>query len=136
PGIRNRRLVSSGVACIRCSEKHKSCWFFFSSRRRHTRCYRDWSSDVCSSDLRSGGIAMMAGVFSGFAILQTPLVVVLPAAALVAVSHLDDAFGLPIPVRLGAQFAAAAAFALGAIPAAGLPSLIPIVIGILWMTNL
>src|SRR3984885_14118258 len=25
---------------------------FFSSRRRHTRCGRDWSSDVCSSDLR------------------------------------------------------------------------------------
>src|SRR5690625_2679271 len=25
--------------------------FFFSSRRRHTRCPRDWSSDVCSSDL-------------------------------------------------------------------------------------
>src|SRR5436305_551049 len=24
--------------------------FFFSSRRRHTRCGRDWSSDVCSSD--------------------------------------------------------------------------------------
>src|SRR6266542_3837453 len=24
---------------------------FLSSRRRHTRCYRDWSSDVCSSDL-------------------------------------------------------------------------------------
>src|SRR2546422_3748805 len=28
-----------------------SCSFFFSSRRRHTRCSRDWSSDVCSSDL-------------------------------------------------------------------------------------
>src|SRR2546422_8351995 len=27
------------------------CVFFFSSRRRHTRCSRDWSSDVCSSDL-------------------------------------------------------------------------------------
>src|SRR3989449_885192 len=27
--------------------------FFFSSRRRHTRCSRDWSSDVCSSDLSS-----------------------------------------------------------------------------------
>src|SRR2546429_6808827 len=27
------------------------CLFFFSSRRRHTRCSRDWSSDVCSSDL-------------------------------------------------------------------------------------
>src|SRR5205809_3221440 len=29
---------------------HGVC-FFFSSRRRHTRCSRDWSSDVCSSDL-------------------------------------------------------------------------------------
>src|SRR2546429_3197837 len=28
-------------------------FFFFSSRRRHTRCSRDWSSDVCSSDLKS-----------------------------------------------------------------------------------
>src|SRR5438045_8801949 len=27
--------------------------FFFSSRRRHTRCLSDWSSDVCSSDLPS-----------------------------------------------------------------------------------
>src|SRR6266702_4892359 len=29
--------------------------FFFSSRRRHTRWPRDWSSDVCSSDLGPGG---------------------------------------------------------------------------------
>src|SRR5690625_6434811 len=29
--------------------------FFFSSRRRHTRWPRDWSSDVCSSDLRQRG---------------------------------------------------------------------------------
>src|SRR5205814_4579915 len=28
-------------------------FFFFSSRRRHTRCLSDWSSDVCSSDLDS-----------------------------------------------------------------------------------
>src|SRR6266852_6982300 len=43
--------------------------FFFSSRRRHTRCYRDWSSDVCSSDLvgeaaglihQAGGVASLA----------------------------------------------------------------------------
>src|SRR3712207_8698033 len=27
-------------------------FFFFSSRRRHTRYWRDWSSDVCSSDLK------------------------------------------------------------------------------------
>src|SRR5207302_3164415 len=30
-------------------------FFFFSSRRRHTRFSRDWSSDVCSSDLRDKG---------------------------------------------------------------------------------
>src|SRR5947209_20177096 len=28
-------------------------FFFFSSRRRHTRYWRDWSSDVCSSDLKT-----------------------------------------------------------------------------------
>src|SRR6266496_5249511 len=31
------------------------CFFFFSSRRRHTRSLRDWSSDVCSSDLAQQG---------------------------------------------------------------------------------
>src|SRR5437868_9906787 len=30
--------------------------FFFSSRRRHTRSKRDWSSDVCSSDLGAVGL--------------------------------------------------------------------------------
>src|SRR5207248_9081169 len=30
---------------------------FFSSRRRHTRSYGDWSSDVCSSDLNGGPVA-------------------------------------------------------------------------------
>src|SRR3712207_7002677 len=32
--------------------------FFFSSRRRHTRYWRDWSSDVCSSDLDDRGAAV------------------------------------------------------------------------------
>src|SRR5215217_8555169 len=40
-------------------------FFFFSSRRRHTRYWRDWSSDVCSSDLRPyparGGPAQRPG---------------------------------------------------------------------------
>src|SRR3712207_9573468 len=35
-------------------------FFFFSSRRRHTRYWRDWSSDVCSSDLRRWGVRLMA----------------------------------------------------------------------------
>src|SRR3989449_6728833 len=41
-------------------------FFFFSSRRRHTRCSRDWSSDVCSSDLttltpRTAGVLLALG---------------------------------------------------------------------------
>src|SRR5436305_11578490 len=32
-------------------------FFFFSSRRRHTICGRDWSSDVCSSDLEASSNA-------------------------------------------------------------------------------
>src|SRR5215475_15261884 len=39
----------------------QNCFFFFSSRRRHTRFSRDWSSDVCSSDLptvnRAAGVS-------------------------------------------------------------------------------
>src|SRR3712207_9429095 len=35
-------------------------FIFFSSRRRHTRYWRDWSSDVCSSDLLS--ILLMVGL--------------------------------------------------------------------------
>ena len=38
--------MCEGVWCI-CV----CVWFFFSSRRRHTRLQGDWSSDVCSSDL-------------------------------------------------------------------------------------
>src|SRR5690625_2369118 len=34
------------------------CIFFFSSRRRHTRWPRDWSSDVCSSDLNTRMLAV------------------------------------------------------------------------------
>src|SRR5699024_11883537 len=39
------RVVVSLSCCL--------SYFFFSSRRRHTRSKRDWSSDVCSSDLNS-----------------------------------------------------------------------------------
>src|SRR5437899_828578 len=46
-------------------------FFFFSSRRRHTRCLSDWSSDVCSSDLNPDGAEFLLvfddGNFSEFA---------------------------------------------------------------------
>src|SRR5205814_7198939 len=46
--------------------------FFFSSRRRHTRCLSDWSSDVCSSDLNFldvGGGASEEQVKNAFRII-------------------------------------------------------------------
>src|SRR5439155_12585175 len=49
-------------SCI-CGSSSISCHssFFFSSRRRHTRWPRDWSSDVCSSDLTAALIAVLTG---------------------------------------------------------------------------
>src|SRR5438105_7840511 len=45
------RVSLPGLSCAVCL--FCLCvFFFFSSRRRHTRSTRDWSSDVCSSDLR------------------------------------------------------------------------------------
>src|SRR2546430_9955982 len=43
-----RRSLRVGTSSIRAT---LSVFFFFSSRRRHTRFDCDWSSDVCSSDL-------------------------------------------------------------------------------------
>src|SRR3989442_2949120 len=40
-------------------------FFFFSSRRRHTRCGRDWSSDVCSSDLTAHVVSGNQGHAAG-----------------------------------------------------------------------
>src|SRR5207249_8270918 len=41
---------------------YMSLLFFFSSRRRHTRSKRDWSSDVCSSDLQLQLRARVTGI--------------------------------------------------------------------------
>src|SRR5271169_6163573 len=51
----SRHLNTVSCLCANSASKSFSrrltITFFFSSRRRHTICYRDWSSDVCSSDL-------------------------------------------------------------------------------------
>src|SRR5207249_6777586 len=41
-------------------------FFFFSSRRRHTRSKRDWSSDVCSSDLTTATPEEFSALASGY----------------------------------------------------------------------
>src|SRR5947209_17879357 len=45
------------MVVVRWSSRVKIA-FFFSSRRRHTRYWRDWSSDVCSSDLGGGELLL------------------------------------------------------------------------------
>src|SRR3989304_1668826 len=49
-------IAVKGASTPAKGQKRRRNWrnFIFSSRRRHTRCSRDWSSDVCSSDLSDG----------------------------------------------------------------------------------
>src|SRR6266705_5095625 len=54
PGYSMKRLIDS-------EGKKQSHSFFFSSSRRHTRSYGDWSSDVCSSDLAEYSSAEISG---------------------------------------------------------------------------
>src|SRR5207247_6420223 len=48
------------------------CFFFFSSRRRHTRSTRDWSSDVCSSDLATATATLTSTPTSTETVTFTP----------------------------------------------------------------
>src|SRR5258705_9956441 len=48
---RHTRCLSDWSSDVCSSDLIGRAHFFFSSRRRHTRCLSDWSSDVCSSDL-------------------------------------------------------------------------------------
>src|SRR3989442_2090092 len=61
--------------------------FFFSSRRRHTRCGRDWSSDVCSSDLLAAALLVNARLIRWKPLFRSaffaPWVTTLVAVALV-----------------------------------------------------
>src|SRR2546422_8596017 len=59
-------IVAVSCILIEVIDLYGYCWFycfffffFFSSRRRHTRCSRDWSSDVCSSDLVQNTVAVL-----------------------------------------------------------------------------
>src|SRR5699024_11288289 len=52
-------------------------FFFFSSRRRHTRSKRDWSSDVCSSDLRECDFPFVLSLKSFLFVFTIYLIIVI-----------------------------------------------------------
>src|SRR5438445_1525090 len=54
------------------SIRSSNIFFFFSSRRRHTRHWRDWSSDVCSSDLRDTLAPFQTDTLAAYALLDGP----------------------------------------------------------------
>src|SRR5216683_7050834 len=64
--IQEETAGNGGLAWIG-GQPQISYFFFFSSRRRHTRSDRDWSSDVCSSDLRGAGAPRRLATLSGAA---------------------------------------------------------------------
>src|SRR6185503_14648786 len=83
-------------------------FFFFSSRRRHTRCSRDWSSDVCSSDLfaRLGAFALLwrwtgwhyrfAWLMCSYVVMLCCFVALLLTANLAVLVCAQLAFGLAV----------------------------------------
>src|SRR5712664_4996231 len=79
-------------------------FFFFSSRRRHTRSDRDWSSDVCSSDLHGGAVERLVprvrepvrpALDSPARAVQLEEALHRDARLLGAAGHLDGHAGLP-----------------------------------------
>src|SRR5256884_1262910 len=75
-------------------------FFFFSSRRRHTRCSRDWSSDVCSSDLENhtgdptlDNVGHMAADWVTQGLAQTGLVEVVPSVSVMSSSRTPGGHG-------------------------------------------
>src|SRR5207302_6933681 len=75
------------------------CFFFFSSRRRHTRFSRDWSSDVCSSDL-AAAISGRQPLFTRDSSAQSLLKATFRAKALADFSDVCFAPGECLPARM------------------------------------
>ena len=88
---------------------------------------------------RIGGVALMAGVLSGWLLMFTSLVwwVILPVIALFAVSLLDDVRGLPVRQRLLVHIVASAILVAGSgmVTQNAMLALI-VLLGAVWMTNL
>src|SRR5260221_10306746 len=79
-----------------------SLFFFFSSRRRHTRSLCDWSSDVCSSDLDFRLVAEYGTVTRGVQIFGTPTTLVIgDGGQTKVVTGLTDEYSLRQAIKIG-----------------------------------
>src|SRR3712207_3868591 len=119
--------------------------FFFSSRRRHTRYWRDWSSDVCSSDLLTSlshfglivlGIFVFSRQGSSGAILYMVNHGLATALLFLVAGFLIRRTGTPLMSRMhgGVERVApvlAGTFLVAGLAACGLPGLSPFVSEIL-----
>src|SRR5690606_41032835 len=63
---------------------------FFSSRRRHTRFSRDWSSDVCSSDLQEGETVLVHAASGGVGLLAVQLAKIFGAGKVLATASTPE----------------------------------------------
>src|SRR5256885_12273846 len=74
-------------------------FFFFSSRRRHTRLQGDWSSDVCSSDLGGGIFLSPLLLYTGWSETRTTSAIAAPFILVNSISgllgHLSSVSQLP-----------------------------------------
>src|SRR5438132_6955700 len=113
-------------------------FFFFSSRRRHTRSLCDWSSDVCSSDLIAGVAVLLIAFLPMLKILRDPLVGLVALVVLL----LGLFGGVRMPLGLPGAFAAVLAGTalfwvrawLGGGHDGGLPVAVPLGLAVPWPT--
>src|SRR5699024_12216194 len=75
--------------------------FFISSRRRHTRSKRDWSSDVCSSDLLDQPLYVQLGRYMAY-MLRGDFGVSYSVAKNISINSIL-AVRLPVSIRIGGQ---------------------------------
>src|SRR2546421_9517658 len=84
---------------------HRECasviLFFFSSRRRHTRSDRDWSSDVCSSDLKPSNRDPKK--FRVFVVVSRPVLIDSRFSTVICAPVYSSQHGLSTQVLIGVE---------------------------------
>src|SRR5205809_614815 len=93
--LRRRRSWSARARCflLRYFFLAGRLLFFFPSRRRHTRCSRDWSSDVCSSDLGQRDVVLRVVVEKPFPLADGAMIF----DAALNVRDLDAQYNITLP---------------------------------------